>query len=325
MSEGAAESAEAPVSLSAATQVTAGCLLRAARERQGLHIAALAVSMKVPVKKLEALEADRFDLLPDAVFVRALAASVCRSLKIDSAPVLALLPASTTPRLNADDRGINTPFNVPGQASNTSLQSLMLTPPALMVLALLFAALVVYFYPVASRVASVSDKLQIVAQAVTPEVTPDVAEPAPPITQPVVTPLATTPFPTIAGAPISPAALRPPVSSKAIVSSESVLAVTPIAPAAETLKTAASSALANQSNLLQFKAKGTAWVQVTDAKGVQLLNRTLQAGEVVGVAGTLPVTVVVGRVDLMTVELHGNPFDLGAIAQNNVARFEVKQ
>lgn len=37
---------------------TAGALLRQARESTGLHIAALAVAMKVPVKKLEALEAE---------------------------------------------------------------------------------------------------------------------------------------------------------------------------------------------------------------------------------------------------------------------------
>ena len=55
---------------------TAGSLLRQAREAAGIHIAALAVSLKVPVKKLEALEQDRFDLLPDAVFVRALASSM---------------------------------------------------------------------------------------------------------------------------------------------------------------------------------------------------------------------------------------------------------
>ena len=63
--------------------LTAGMLIRRAREASGLHIAALAVSLKVPVKKLEALEANRFELLPDAVFVRALAGSVCRTLKID--------------------------------------------------------------------------------------------------------------------------------------------------------------------------------------------------------------------------------------------------
>ena len=44
----------------------AGALLRAARERQGLHIAALAAAIKVSQRKLEALEADRGDGLPDA-------------------------------------------------------------------------------------------------------------------------------------------------------------------------------------------------------------------------------------------------------------------
>ena len=48
--------------------MSAGSLLRQAREAAGLSIATLAVLLKVPVKKLEALEADHFDLLPDAVF-----------------------------------------------------------------------------------------------------------------------------------------------------------------------------------------------------------------------------------------------------------------
>ena len=99
---------------SAAQTHTAGMLLRRARESAGLHVAALAVSMKVPVKKLEALEADRLDLLPDAVFVRALASSVCRALKIDPAPVLQLLPQTSTPRLDAEERGINLPFHAAG-------------------------------------------------------------------------------------------------------------------------------------------------------------------------------------------------------------------
>ena len=57
-----AEAAASPLSPSA------GMLLRQAREAAGVHIGALSVSLKVPVKKLEALEADRHDLLPDAVF-----------------------------------------------------------------------------------------------------------------------------------------------------------------------------------------------------------------------------------------------------------------
>jgi cytoskeleton protein RodZ len=72
----------------------AGAMLRAAREAAGLHVAALAVSLKIPVRRLEALEAERWDELPGAVFTRALAASVCRNLKIDPEPVLARLPAA---------------------------------------------------------------------------------------------------------------------------------------------------------------------------------------------------------------------------------------
>ena len=72
--------------------LSAGALLRLAREQQGMHIAMLAAQIKVPVKKVQALEADQFEEFASAVFVRSLAASVCRTLKVDAAPVLALLP-----------------------------------------------------------------------------------------------------------------------------------------------------------------------------------------------------------------------------------------
>ncbi|HRH89477.1 MAG TPA: helix-turn-helix transcriptional regulator, partial [Rubrivivax sp.] len=71
---------------------SAGALLRAARERQGMHVAALAATIKIPQRKLEALEADRYGDLPDATFTRALALTVCRALKLAPEPVLALLP-----------------------------------------------------------------------------------------------------------------------------------------------------------------------------------------------------------------------------------------
>jgi cytoskeleton protein RodZ len=98
--------------------LSGGALLRQAREAKGLQLGALSVSLKVSVKKLEAIEADRFDLLPDIVFARALVSSMCRHLKIDSSPILALLPPTASPSLKTDESGINTPFHV---ASNISL------------------------------------------------------------------------------------------------------------------------------------------------------------------------------------------------------------
>ncbi|HYJ96987.1 MAG TPA: helix-turn-helix domain-containing protein, partial [Burkholderiaceae bacterium] len=89
----------------------AGAMLRAARERQGLHIAALAAAIKVPQAKLEALEAGRYDELTDATFVRALAQSVCRVLKIEAKPVLDLMPSARTSALDRVAPVRRTPFH----------------------------------------------------------------------------------------------------------------------------------------------------------------------------------------------------------------------
>lgn len=74
---------------------SAGGMLKAARQKSGLHLAVLSANLKVSIKQLEALEADQFEQLLEPVFARALAAKVCRILKIDAAPVLALMPQMT--------------------------------------------------------------------------------------------------------------------------------------------------------------------------------------------------------------------------------------
>ena len=48
----------------------------------------LCASLKVPQAKLEAIEADRYQDLPDPTFVRALALAMCRALKVDPAAAI---------------------------------------------------------------------------------------------------------------------------------------------------------------------------------------------------------------------------------------------
>jgi len=132
---------EAPAAL------TAGAMLRQARQARGLHIAALATSIKVSPLKLELLETDRIDELPGATFTRALAQTICRSLKIDAAPVLALLPQPVDRGLEQMSLGLNAPFRErPGRRVPTDLQFLK-NPILLAALVLLIAALTVYLLP----------------------------------------------------------------------------------------------------------------------------------------------------------------------------------
>lgn len=269
--------------------VSAGVMLRQAREAVGLHVAALAVALKVPVRKLEALEDDRYDQLTDAVFVRALASSVCRTLKIDPQPVLSRLPQTGSPRLVQDRDGLNAPFRAPGDRAPTWLDQLS-RPVFLAVFALLLGALVLVLLPTVQRDAPQPSAAAPTAAAAAPG---SVIEPA------LALPLA---------GPASPS--RP------------VAAAAPSAPGLTASGAAANPPAA--SGLVLFRAKGPTWVEVTDAKGVVALRRQLLAGEAATASGTVPLQVTVGRVDLTDVEIRGKPFDLAPVSRDNVARFEVK-
>lgn len=299
--------ADSVVSDESPTLVTAGALLRAAREAAGLHVAALAVSMKVPVKKLEALEADRFDLLPDAVFVRALASSVCRTLKIDPAPVLSKLPHQHVPRLGANEGGINTPFHAAGERRSFSVPAALRQPAVIVVMVLLAAALGVFLFPewqadTATNAVSISpETVQLM-----PTSTSDAPDPVPPV----------------AVEPVAIAAVAV-VSAPEVLTQSPPVVVAPVAVAAPPLGGGSAPVpLAGQH--VVFRVKGASWVEVTDAKGQVLMRRNLMQGDEVGVSGALPLSVVVGRADVTDVEVKGKPFNLAAIAKDNVARFEVK-
>jgi cytoskeleton protein RodZ len=63
---------------------------------------------------------------------------------------------------------------------------------------------------------------------------------------------------------------------------------------------------------------------VVDATSKSLLNRILTAGETVTLNGTPPLSVIIGRKDVVTATVRGQPFDLTAVSKTNVARFQVK-
>ena len=167
--------------VAAAPEVSAGTLLRQAREAAGLHVAALAVSLKVPVRKLEALEADRYDDLPDAVFARALASSICRNLKIDPQPVLARLPQTASPRLVQDHEGINAPFRAPGDVAAGGWQQQLMRPVPLAVGALLLGAVAILLLPYLSL-----DAVRAVARPEAPAVPTITSTPSVPSMRPGV-------------------------------------------------------------------------------------------------------------------------------------------
>jgi cytoskeleton protein RodZ len=293
---------------SAAAGPTAGMLLREAREAAGWHAATLAAALKVPLRKLEALETDRFDLLPDAVFVRALAASVCRTLKLDPAPILQLLPATGAPRLADSAAGINAPFRSPRDGARPSGVGQLSRPVVLVVLALLLGALALVLLPSHRDSGDAQAEAPAPASFPAPEAMPEASSGA------VATSAAST---------SSPSSVAAPTAAPSIAAAASAAPV--IAPVASAAGSTVVPPAANPAEgIVVFKASAQSWIQVTDGKGKIALRKLLAAGESAGATGVLPLAVTVGSVSATQVEVRGQPFDLAPLARDNVARFEVK-
>lgn len=308
--------------------LTAGMMMRNARAAAGLHIAALAVSMKIPVKKLEALEADRLDLLHDAVFVRALAASVCRALKIDPAPILLKLPLTVAPKLNADQRGINAPFHATGGAERLSIAEILTKPSAMLVFALLIAGVAVVFFPEGKLTEWTAELSSPTVKSFTATGQPQVQQAATEVVESTVASERVAQVePVLPGVVVVPKELAIgllPHAAVATATPATVKASETLAPLQNTVRASGALPFLSSTGLVVFKAKGSSWVKVVDAKGVVQLSKTLSNGEVIGASGSTPLSVVIGRVDATDVEVRGIPFSLASVSKDNVARFEVK-
>lgn len=313
-------SAALPLETGDIANKTAGELLREAREAHGLHIEMVAAALKVPPQKLMALEADDIASLPDPVFARALASSVCRALRIDPAPVLAKLPTTQKVSLAETDRTLrsNIGSGTPRWGGSSRSSGLPSRPLLIVVLLLLIGAGALFWLPqsafdqLSASVARLTARSESGAESgsagaaassggsVAESVPTQAVAPSGPVAGDAP---AATPAP---GAPAAPAA------PAAAATAAAAPAATPVA-------------AASSSQPLVFVAREECWITVTEAGGKQLLRRSLQAGETVGLSGTLPLSVVVGRASSVDVQVRGQPFDLKPFTKSGgVARFEVK-
>ena len=332
--------------------VAAGAMMRQAREKAGVHLASLAMSLKVPAGRLEALETGRIDLLPDPTFARALAASVCRSLRIDSEPVLELLPRTSTAPSAADLASAKAPFRSDSPAGGRSRSGGLSKPIGIVVALLLVATAALIFAPdfgwelpgTASRSTDGATRSVEIARgdrntaALTaePPVTGSALrrpEPEPPVVKPVpaaavAVASAAAAASAVPAAPTASAAAPAPNAANAsgALAQAQRQAVSAAAAAAAATPTPAPAAqqAGNEATML-IQTVVPAWVQVLDSSGAALVKRTVPAGETVKLSSDLlPLKVVIGHSDKTKVQVRGESFDLDPVSRGGVARFQVK-
>jgi cytoskeleton protein RodZ len=284
------------------TATGAGAMLRAARERQGLHIAALAAAIKVSPRKLDALENDRWNELPDATFTRALAQTVCRTLKIDARPVLDKLPAAAAVALEPTDAGLNAPFRDRPGRDEPGLAVAAIKPMVWGAALLMVAAVAVYFMP--------PGLFDGVRPGAAPQSAPaPVAVASAPVAVPVV---ALAPE---AAASVSAAASAPQAGGETVFSAP--------APAELAASAAPAGTAPPVAGVLQLRTSEASWMEVRDGRGSTLLSRTVMPGEAVGLDGVRPFSLVIGNAGATQLVYRGQVIDLAPRTRDNVARFEL--
>lgn len=277
-----AVSSDAAGSAAGQAQATPGTLLRQAREAKRMHIGVLAATLKVPVHRLEALEADRYDDLLDATFTRSLAHSVCRVLKVDPKPVLLGLP-----RPESVVSSLAELHEVQGQRSGG--QRMRVEAPGESGRGLRVAAVL----------------LLIVAAVVMlgPTAKTWLGQHWPLTSQPEALP---------AGVPAPQAEQPSPGSSSAAIPESAGNTATPAAP---------NQALGDPVNLApQLEAKGESWVEIKDGQGTVTWSGTVVNGQTLALEGNAPWSLIIGNVNAVTLRHKGLEVNLEPHTKANVAR-----
>ena len=298
----------------ASEAASAGAMLRAARLQQGLHIAALAASMKVPPARLEALEAGRYHELLDTTFTRALAQAMCRALRIDPVPVLALLPGSSPDALGRVDGGLNTPFREHGGRGLPADWAPWRHPVLWLVALLLLAAAAFVLVPAGAL------RDPLVPASGVPVMPPDAPASAPvgalaaPVmalaqgslsTGAVIGAGTTAAAALVGGAAVSPTAASPPGPGGQLAAA--------ILPTSGVVSRAGAAQA-----IVQVRALKDTWVQAVDANQQTLLARMMPAGETVALSPAMPLRVRIGNVAGTELLLRGRPVDLSAGTRDNI-------
>lgn len=283
----------------------AGAMLEAARKERGIDLGALAAQMKVPLARLQALEAGEWQQLPSGPYARGLATAVCRALQIDAASVLSSMPDAQGAALDRVAQGINQPFK--GEHYRSALSS----PWLWLGLAFTAAAIAALLWLPAPPWAWMQAAGKLAIETVQPGAegaSAPVAEPASPA---ATVPSLAQPVPSAepAVAPPSAAAVASPVVASAPAS---LVAPVP-AVAADTAEAT-----------LRISAQEASWVSITDARGQTLVSRLVAPGEVVELAPQVPVRLILGNAPGVTLAWRGQPRDLSAYVNQRVARLELQ-
>ncbi len=282
----APEAAAAPAPLP-----TLGELMIAARERWNLSAGDVARQLRLGLRQVEALEANRFDTLPGNTFVRGFIRNYAKVVQIDPATFLEAYERSR-PQIQ--------PPNIVAQTEQIDFTTKPIPKWVWYIGGTVAAAMLL---PVVIYLALQDDESPAKAA---PQAVPKaaIAQPG----QAYETPL-TLPPPQVVSLGVAPAV------------SEAMPQAVLIPPAA----LPGTAGLATVSGpVLKLKFEGDAWVEIRDKSGKKIFSQLSRAGSEQVVQGEPPLSLVVGDAARVRITYNGKPVDLTPHVKKTVARLTLE-
>lgn len=307
---------------------TPGAHLKRGREAMGWSVEQVAEQLKLQLRQVVALEADDLASLPNLAVVRGFIRAYAKILKIDAAPLVAMIVdpvASPAAAASAPRRDLSAPFSetrFPSMTERSSKPAGWLGGVALLLLAAGFGAYKMGLIPAgllssADKSAAVAGAPAVVAAPLeTTLVKPDSVTPVAPPAVPLISvpgPGADTPvMPPMAPLKPAEAALKPADTP-----------AKPVESLAKPAETAATPAAAGN-NALVINVRQDSWVEIRRNGAAPLVSRLMLAGSSQSFDINEPVQLVVGRPSGVDATLRGAALELTPVSGGTASRLNLK-
>jgi cytoskeleton protein RodZ len=267
-----------------------GRLLAAARQARGMTVTEVALRLKFSPRQIEALEADRYDVLRGPAMVRGMIRTYAKLIGADPGPLLDALHQ----RLNAgpvtmQPRAMEVPFP-------------RVTPKGSFVYVMLSAAVVI-------AVVSV-----IVEWVLRPGAPPAAAAPGP------------VPAPQRGAAPVFPreaVPAPPPVVEPAPVATPTPVPV-PAPPVEQRRSPPTQQATVLNAKRIELLFDRESWVEIKDADGRILFSQLNPPGSRRNVVGAGPFSIIIGNATGVKLRYNNPDVDLAPFTRTDVARLTLE-
>lgn len=299
-----------------------GELLRLAREKAGLSLGDVASRLRMGLKQVRALEQDDYSALPKGTFLRGFVRNFAKEVGVKPAQALEMLEKThqAAAAINASAVVIPSQQNISVPTPGGEFATPRARGLVAAVIAGLLLTVVWWWWENVRPYRAEGGRPKSVAAEKAVSVPIAVPEPA----------FGTVTSGTVVAQgnnPVPQAAPQIEVSrswSSFVPPGAPEVAALSTPPLAEIAPTTPPALRDGNNGLLAFTFSDKSWVQVVDATGKPVLDRTFRSGEAEELNGRVPFSVVIGNAQATRMAYNGKQIDLAPHTRGSVARVTVK-